>query len=204
MFWAAALCAYLGPAGSGEHGGYRFRTVMCSKVPRRFGWDIHERERKGIVPKSVLTRKRSSIARIAVLAMIFSLMAVALPASAHSVAIDATGPCPAATPSAGFTDIGGLDATTQTAINCLFAFGITTGTSATTYSPNDTITRWQMALFLIRQAADHGIVNSRGNQPGLHRHRWASTRRLRTQSTRSPSWGSARAPAAPRSRRTMA
>jgi hypothetical protein len=90
--------------------------------------------------------------------MIFSLMAVALPASATSVALDTTGPCPAATPSAGFTDIGGLDTTTQTAINCLFAFGITTGTSATTYSPNDTITRWQMALFLIRQAADHGIV----------------------------------------------
>ena len=58
------------------------------------------------MPKSVLTRKRSLIARIAILAMIFSLMAVALPASAHSVAIDATGPCPAATPSAGFTDIG--------------------------------------------------------------------------------------------------
>lgn len=158
MFWAAALCAYLGPAGSGEHGGYRFRTVKCSKIPRRFGWDIHEIERKGIVPKSVLTRKRSLIARFAVLAMVFSLMAVALPASAHSVALDSTGPCPAATPSAGFTDIGGLDATTQTAINCLFAFGITTGTSATTYSPNDTITRWQMALFLIRQAADHGIA----------------------------------------------
>ena len=158
MFWAAALCAYLGPAGSGEHGGYRFRTVMCSRVPRRFGWDIHERERKGIVPQSVLTRKRSTIARIAILAMVLSLMAVALPASAHSVAIDSTGPCPAATPSAGFTDIGGLDATTQTAINCLFAFGITTGTSATTYSPNDTITRWQMALFLVRQAADHGLT----------------------------------------------
>ena len=110
------------------------------------------------MPKSVLTRKRSLIARIAVLAMVFSLMAVALPASAHSVALDSTGPCPASTPSAGFTDIGGLDATTQTAINCLFAFGITTGTSATTYSPNDTITRWQMALFLVRQAADHGIV----------------------------------------------
>ena len=62
------------------------------------------------MPKSVLTRKRSLIARIAIFAMVFSLMAVALPASAHSVAIDTTGPCPAATPSAGFTDIGGLDA----------------------------------------------------------------------------------------------
>jgi hypothetical protein len=110
------------------------------------------------VPKSVLTRKRSWIARFAVLAVVFSLLAVALPASAHSVAIDTSTPCPAGTPSAGFTDIGGFDATTQLAINCLFAFGITVGTSATTYSPNDTTTRWQMALFLVRQAADHGLT----------------------------------------------
>jgi hypothetical protein len=110
------------------------------------------------VPKSVLTRKRSLIARFAVLVMVFSLMAVALPASAHSVALDSTGPCPVATPSAGFTDIGGFDATTQTAINCLFAFGITTGTSATTYSPDGVVPRWQMALFLVRQAADHGLT----------------------------------------------
>jgi hypothetical protein len=98
------------------------------------------------------------IARFAVLAMIFSLMAVALPASAHSVALSSTGPCPATTPNAGFTDISGFDATTQTAINCLFAFGITTGTSATTYSPNDVVPRWQMALFLVRQATDHGLT----------------------------------------------
>jgi hypothetical protein len=110
------------------------------------------------VPKSVLTRKRSLIARFAILAMVFSLMAVALPASAHSVALSSTGPCPAATPSAGFTDISGYDATTQTAINCLFAFGITTGTSATTYSPEGVVPRWQMALFLVRQAADHGLT----------------------------------------------
>ena len=46
----------------------------------------------------------------------------------------------------------------QLAINCLKAFGITTGTTATTYSPNDVVARWQMALFLVRQAADHGIA----------------------------------------------
>jgi hypothetical protein len=44
------------------------------------------------------------------------------------------------------------------AINCLKAFGITQGTTATTYSPNEPVLRWQMALFLIRQAADHGIT----------------------------------------------
>jgi hypothetical protein len=110
------------------------------------------------VPKQVLTPKRSWIARIAVLALAFSLIAVALPASAHSVPLDTAVSCPSSTPSAGFTDIAAFDATTQLAINCLAAFDITQGTSATTYSPNDTVKRWQMALFLIRQAKAHGVT----------------------------------------------
>ena len=120
--------------------------------------DPSNQEREGLVPKQVLTSKRSWIARIAVLAVAFSLVAVALPASAHSVPIDTAVSCPSSTPSAGFTDISAFDATTQLAINCLAAFDITQGTTATTYSPNDTVKRWQMALFLIRQAADHGLV----------------------------------------------
>ena len=109
------------------------------------------------MPKQVLTRRRSWTARIAVLAMVFSILAVALPASAHSVAIDTSVSCPASTPSAGFTDISAFGSDVQLAINCLKAFGITQGTTATTYSPNDSVARWQMALFLVRQAADHGI-----------------------------------------------
>ena len=35
-------------------------------------------------------------------------------------------------------------------INALAAAGITTGTSPTTYSPDDCVTREQMALFLVR------------------------------------------------------
>jgi hypothetical protein len=119
----------------------------------------NKKGREGLVPKSVLTRKRSLLARIAVLALVASLLAVAaVPASAHSVAITTTNSCPSTIPSAGFTDIGSFDATTQLAINCLVAFGISTGTTATTYSPNDPVLRWQMALFLVRQAADHGLT----------------------------------------------
>ena len=110
------------------------------------------------MPKHALTRRRSWTARIAVLAVVLSLFAVALPASAHSVAISTAVSCPASTPNAGFTDIAAFGADVQLAINCLFAFGITTGTTATTYSPNGTVLRWQMALFLVRQAADHGIT----------------------------------------------
>jgi hypothetical protein len=90
--------------------------------------------------------------------VVFSIFAVALPASAHSVAIDTAVSCPSTTPNGGFTDIGAFGADVQLAVNCIKAFGITQGTTATTYSPNDSVARWQMALFLVRQAADHGIA----------------------------------------------
>ena len=51
---------------------------------------------------------------------------------------------------AGFTDIGDLSMESQTAINQLADLGITQGTSATTYSPSDAVTRGQMALFIQR------------------------------------------------------
>jgi hypothetical protein len=49
MFLAAALCDCLGPAGSGEHGGYRFRTVTCSKVPRRLDGTSTRKRKEGRV-----------------------------------------------------------------------------------------------------------------------------------------------------------
>ena len=52
--------------------------------------------------------------------------------------------------SQGFTDIGGFDSVTQQAINQIRQLGISTGTTNSTFSPNDSVTRWQMALFLAR------------------------------------------------------
>jgi hypothetical protein len=49
-----------------------------------------------------------------------------------------------------FTDITGLAAATQTAINSIAASGITVGTVAGTYSPADNVTREDMAVFLNR------------------------------------------------------
>nr|MDE0502073.1 S-layer homology domain-containing protein [bacterium] len=51
---------------------------------------------------------------------------------------------------AGFADTGDLSAESQTAINQLADLGITRGTSATTYSPSDSVTRGQMGLFIAR------------------------------------------------------
>ncbi len=58
-----------------------------------------------------------------------------------------------AVPSAGdfgFSDIGHLSAESRVAINQLAGLGITRGTSATTFSPDDPVSRWQMALFIAR------------------------------------------------------
>jgi hypothetical protein len=60
--------------------------------------------------------------------------------------------------SQGFTDIGTLDAATQTAINQLAQLGISKGTSATTYDPTGNVNRWQMALFLSRDLETLGVV----------------------------------------------
>jgi hypothetical protein len=51
---------------------------------------------------------------------------------------------------APFTDLGGLSDEAVAAIGSLAAMGVTTGTSVTEYAPFEPVTRWQMALFLIR------------------------------------------------------
>ena len=53
----------------------------------------------------------------------------------------------------GFTDISGESAAIQTAINQIKQAGVTTGTTATTYSPADNVTREQMAMFIERSLA---------------------------------------------------
>ncbi|MFT5202995.1 MAG: hypothetical protein ACI9C1_002392 [Candidatus Aldehydirespiratoraceae bacterium] len=54
--------------------------------------------------------------------------------------------CSGATP---FTDVS-LTSFARDDIGCIFGLGVTTGTSATTYSPADNVTREQMAAFLAR------------------------------------------------------
>jgi len=69
----------------------------------------------------------------------------------------------------GFTDISGYSAAIQTAINQLKQLGVTTGTTATTYSPDDNVTREQMSMFLDRllakTAAGPGGVATLGTNP---------------------------------------
>ena len=53
----------------------------------------------------------------------------------------------------GFTDISGYSAAIQTAINQIKQLGVTVGKTATTYAPDDNVTREEMALFLDRTLA---------------------------------------------------
>lgn len=57
-----------------------------------------------------------------------------------------------------FSDLEGLSQETLDAIDTLVELGITKGTSETTYSPFDAVTRWQMALFVARQLTAHGVA----------------------------------------------
>ena len=107
--------------------------------------------------------RRSFVVLFAVLAMIVALLAIpATPANAV-----ATAACPATVPSAGFTDLAGFSVDVVDAANCLAFYGITKGTSATTYGPAANVSRWQMALFLTRQAVDHGVTLPSGADQGF-------------------------------------
>ncbi len=68
---------------------------------------------------------------------------------------------PGVIPTAGFTD------TTSTDVDCIKYYGITKGTTDTTYSPQDTVTRWQMALFLTRMATRAGVTLPSGTDQGF-------------------------------------
>lgn len=61
-----------------------------------------------------------------------------------------------ATASVSFVDTEGHIA--EKAIDCLAYYGITVGTAPDRFSPNEPISRWQMALFLTRAAGPAGIT----------------------------------------------
>ena len=64
-------------------------------------------------------------------------------------------------PAANFTDV------TSTSVDCIKYYEITRGTTDTTYSPQGSVTRWQMALFLTRMAVPAGITLGSGADQGF-------------------------------------
>ena len=109
----------------------------------------------------LIARQRSRLAVLAVLALVGSLLAVSAVPAAAAGDKKASNPATysacvgAAAEDAGFSDTDGL--TAEDAINCLYHYDITKGTSEGVYSPRAPITRVQMALFLARAAGPAGI-----------------------------------------------
>ena len=70
--------------------------------------------------------------------------------------------CPTGSaPTAGFSDVASTD------VDCIKYYGITKGTTATTYSPYDFVSRWQMALFLTRMATKAEATLGDGSNQGF-------------------------------------
>ncbi len=75
------------------------------------------------------------------------------PYTAPSAGPDAMNACPGTSAAAaGFTD------TTDTSVDCLAMFGITTGKTATTYDPSGSISRQDMARFIHRMFVPTGMA----------------------------------------------
>lgn len=106
---------------------------------------------------------RKGLAVLAVLGLIAALLAVnPRQATADADNPDVDNPAEysacvgAAVADAGFEDIEGTRG--EDAINCLAHYNIAQGRTETMFSPIETISRWQMALFLSRAAGPAGLV----------------------------------------------
>ena len=117
------------------------------------------KKKEGHMPE--LRKRRSHLALLGVFAMVASVLAVgASPAAAQDGRPEAAASYSAcvgpATADAGFTDVA-TGSTFDAAINCIAYYGITRGTTATTFAPNQTISRWQLAVMLQRAAGPAGV-----------------------------------------------
>jgi hypothetical protein len=122
---------------------------------------------------SHLRRRIGVLSAIAVLAALVPALTVSpVSAAPATVAISTvaglsaeatflTCPDSASIPAAGFTD------TTSTDVDCLAYYGITKGTTATTYDPTASVARWQMALYLTRAMTEAGVTLGTGADQGF-------------------------------------
>ena len=121
---------------------------------------------------SQAARQRSRWAVPVLVALVGSLLAIpAIPAVGADGEADelatysaCVGP---ATESAGFRDLDGYSDEAEAAIDCLAHYEITRGTSTGDFDPDSEVTRWQMALFLVRAAGPAGIMVRRPSDQGF-------------------------------------
>ena len=116
-------------------------------------------------------RFRRRVAVLSVLSLLASVLVVAAPAVAADPKADYKATFSACVGGAaedqGFTDVPSGHANAGD-IDCIAYYGVTKGTSASTYSPLMSVTREQMALFLTRLAGIVGIdVDDDPSDPGF-------------------------------------
>jgi hypothetical protein len=119
---------------------------------------------------STIKRRVGVIAAVAVLASLAPVLsnstASAAPATAAAPHTNEDSPdysaCPGSSAAAaGFTD------TTSTDVDCIKYHGVTQGVTATTYEPDSSVPRWQMALYLTRMATAAGVTLGSGADQGF-------------------------------------
>lgn len=106
--------------------------------------------------------------RRGVVAIAAATLAITGLADPSDGARDVSQACPPDTPEDGFVDTGPDGSPVESAVDCLVAYGVATGTSATTYSPAPPVRREQMASFLARllETADGFTAPPPGPVPG--------------------------------------
>jgi hypothetical protein len=104
------------------------------------------------------------------MAIVASLLVIPLPAGAATGDVEAAATYTAcvegAVPAAGFSDVVAADFFAK-AVDCIKYYGITAGTSATTYGSTQNVSRGQMAVFLTKLAALAGVTMPTGADQGF-------------------------------------
>ena len=155
-----------------SHGFNSLSVILgCSARKTEAGyWGF--KESRVLVPSYFPARVSRSIGRVIILALAVSLLMVS-PATTSAQSTDPTpdylasfDACPEEViPDAEFEDVP-ISHDNLEDIDCIAYYGITKGTSPTTYSPDRPVIREHMALFLIRLARLVGIyVPSGGSTP---------------------------------------
>jgi hypothetical protein len=76
--------------------------------------------------------------------------------------------CPAGlVASAGFVDVGAVGGEARWAIDCVAHHGVAHGVGASRFDPGGVVTRWQMALFLVRSLEAAGVALPSGSDQGF-------------------------------------
>ena len=124
---------------------------MLSRMKRRFGVLAAVAVMAALVP-AITSSPASATTAVGTTGVAITVVGSAATYSA----------CPSGSaPAAGFTD------TTSTDVDCIAMYGITKGTTATTYSPTDSVPRWAMALYLTRALGPAGGTLGTGADQGF-------------------------------------